>query len=427
MNKALIFPNESRSWIEYEASSDFPIQNIPLGICSFGSNEKYVCSRIGDVVINIFHLFEKGILTTNGFTKADFSAEHLNVLLSKGKSQLRLLRKDLYELFVSTNQSADRTLVNMACTAIKNVQEHLPVKPGNYTDFYSSREHAYNVGVMFRDPANALLPNWLHMPIGYHGRASSIVASGTPIIRPKGQTMPMDADAPVFGPSKQLDFELEMAFVIGKKNQLGQPVNIENAEDHIQGMLIFNDWSARDLQKWEYVPLGPFLGKNFASTVSSWLIDLDALQPFKVAGPEPEKPLLDYLKFNSPSNYDIQLEVSICPEEGEETVIGRSNMKYLYWSMSQQLAHHTVNGCNMEIGDMCASGTISGPTPDSYGSMLEIAWKGTKPIPLKDGSERTFIKDGDTVIMRAYAQNDSYRIGFGEARGMILPSHQNNK
>lgn len=420
MEKPLIFPNESRSWIEHEKRSDFPIQNIPLGICSFGTGEKFVCSRIGDVVINIFILFEKGILTTNGFNKIDFSAEYLNVLLKKGKPQLRSLRKDLYELFVSTNQNADKTLVNSACCPITKAKEHLPVKPGNYTDFYSSREHAYNVGVMFRDPANALLPNWLHMPIGYHGRASSVVASGTPIIRPKGQTMPLDADAPVFGPSKQLDFELEMAFVIGKENHLGQAIPISNAEDHIHGMLIFNDWSARDLQKWEYVPLGPFLGKNFASTVSSWLIDLDALQVFKTAGPAPEKPLLDYLISNTPSNYEILLEVSICTEAGEETVICRSNMKYLYWSMAQQLAHHTVNGCNMEIGDMCASGTISGPTSDSYGSMLELAWKGTKPILLNDGSTRTFIQDGDTVTMHAYAQNEHYRIGFGQVSGTVI-------
>jgi fumarylacetoacetase len=298
----------------------------------------------------------------------------------------------------------------------------MPVRVGDYTDFYSSIDHATNVGTMFRDPANALLPNWKHLPVGYHGRASSIIISGTNFYRPKGQTKPADAEVPVFGPCKSLDFELEVAFVIGKPTALGESVSTADADDYIFGLALFNDWSARDIQTWEYVPLGPFLAKNFASTVSPWIVTLEALEPFRTAGYAQEPKVLPYLEYAGDKNIDIQLEVSIQPENSTETAICHSNYKFMYWTMEQQLAHHTVNGCNINIGDMMASGTISGPTPDSFGSMLELSWKGTKPLKLNDGSERKFINDNDTVIMRGYCKKDKVRIGFGEARGKVLPA-----
>jgi fumarylacetoacetase len=296
----------------------------------------------------------------------------------------------------------------------------LPIQIGDYTDFYSSREHATNVGSMFRDPANALLPNWLHLPVGYHGRASSIVTSGTPIRRPYGQTMPDGAERPAFGPTKQLDFELEMAFVIGQGTTLGQTIPVNKAEDHIFGLMLFNDWSARDIQKWEYVPLGPFLAKNFASTISPWVVTLEALEPFRVAGPKQEPDVLPYLASEGNRNYDVHLSVEIVAEDGTQQIVSTSNFKYMYWNMCQQLAHHTVNGCNVRTGDIMASGTISGPTPDSYGSMLEICWKGTKPVTLANGSQRTFILNGDTVRMRGWCSKEAIRIGFGECDGTIL-------
>jgi fumarylacetoacetase len=299
---------------------------------------------------------------------------------------------------------------------------HLPVKVGDYTDFYSSIEHATNVGKMFRDPENALLPNWKQLPVGYHGRSSSIVVSGTDIHRPKGQTKPDDGN-PVFGPCRLLDFELEMAFVIGKETEMGSSVSTKDAEDHIFGLVLFNDWSARDIQKWEYVPLGPFLGKNFASSVSPWIVPIEAFDPFRTEGPKQEPAVLPYLEYSGSQNYDIDLEVEIIPQgSDQETTISKSNFKYMYWNMAQQLAHHTVNGCNVRVGDMMASGTISGKDETSYGSMLELSWAGSKTITLNDGSERKFLKDGDTVVMKGASVKDDIRVGFGEVRTKILPA-----
>ena len=299
---------------------------------------------------------------------------------------------------------------------------HLPIKVGDYTDFYSSMEHATNIGKMFRDPENALLPNWKHLPVGYHGRASSIIVSGQPIRRPKGQTIPKGATQPVFKPSARLDFELEMGFVIGKESNLGQPISTSKAEDYIFGLVLFNDWSARDIQKWEYVPLGPFLGKSFASSISPWVVPLEAFDPFRVVGPIQAPKVLPYLQYKGLRNYNINLTVGIVPEEGTEQVVCQSNFKYMYWNMSQQLAHHTINGCNVNVGDLMASGTISGKDKNSYGSMLELSWSGTKPLSMNDGSTRTFIEDGDTVVMRGYAEKDGIRVGFGEVSGKILPA-----
>ena len=278
------------------------------------------------------------------------------------------------------------------------------------------------MGTMFRDPANALLPNWKHLPVGYHGRASSIVPSGVNIHRPMGQTKPPEAESPVFGPTKRLDFELEMAFITGKATSLGERVSTASAEDHIFGFVLFNDWSARDIQVWEYVPLGPFLAKNFASSISPWIVTIEALDMFRTSGPEQDPPVLPYLAYEGNHNFDINLEVAIRPESSTEKVVCRSNFKYMYWNVCQQLAHHTVNGCNIQVGDMYASGTISGSAPDSYGSMLELAWKGTRPVPMNDGTTRTFIQDGDEVIMRGFATKNGIRIGFGEVRSKVLPA-----
>jgi fumarylacetoacetase len=400
-----------RSWIPYTDDTDFPIQNLPLGIFSVGDGSGRVGSVIGDQIIDLSCL--PGLTEATGIPKSVLTKDTLNDLIALGRPVARSLRKYLAEVFSAQNQN--RSSFVHCLLPIDQVKLHMPVHCGDYTDFYSSREHATNVGIMFRDPANALLPNWLHIPVGYHGRASSIVVSGTPIHRPSGQIVPKEGEAPVFAKSKQLDFELEMAFVLGKENKLGEPIPIEQTEDYIHGLLAFNDWSARDIQKWEYVPLGPFLGKNFGSTCSPWLVDLDALQPFRTKGPEQDPKPLDYLQQAGTHHYDIRLEVFL-----NGSRICRSNMKYLYWSMNQQLAHHTVNGCNMRVGDICASGTISGPDPDSYGSMLELAWKGTKPIRLSDGSTRVFLQDGDRLEIRAYAEGPGYRIGFGPCEGEIL-------
>jgi fumarylacetoacetase len=313
-------------------------------------------------------------------------------------------------------------LRDQALIPMDEVQLLLPVDIGDYTDFYSSKEHATNVGSMFRDPENALLPNWLWLPVGYHGRASSVIPSGTDIHRPKGQTKPDNSARPVFGPSRLLDFELEMGFFIGPGNKLGNPIPVKDASEHIFGMVLVNDWSARDIQKWEYVPLGPFLAKNFATSISPWVVTLDALEPFRCAGPEQTPEPLSYLKSKNEWSYDIHLKVLLESEKMEKPQrICKSNFKYMYWNICQQLAHHTITGCNVRPGDMMASGTISGPTPDSFGSLLELTWKGTKPIKLSSGEQRKFLQDGDTVIMTGWCQGKKYRVGFGEVRGKILP------
>jgi fumarylacetoacetase len=305
------------------------------------------------------------------------------------------------------------------------VTMHLPAEIGDYTDFYSSREHATNVGTMFRGPENALMPNWLHLPVGYHGRASSVVISGTPIRRPNGQTRPDDKKPPVFGPCKLMDIELEMALFVGPGNKMGEPIPISQAQDHIFGLVLMNDWSARDIQKWEYVPLGPFLGKNLGTSISPWVVPLDAVLPFAVPNPDQSEPeVLPYLKHTDPFSFNIDLEIHLKTKDTPEpAVIARSNFKYMYWTMKQQLAHHSVTGCNLRPGDLLASGTISGKTPDSYGSLLELTWKGTKPLTLPNGETRKFLQDHDTVILKGACHGDGYKIGFGSCTGQILPAH----
>ena len=413
-----------RSWIKVQEESDFPIQNIPFGIIQRKERSPHVATRIGNTVIDIHLLAKSGLLDRAGIDPGVFSNDTLNPFISLGKPYWRILRENLSEIFEESNPLLrdQEALKNEILIPLASVQLLMPVRVGDYTDFYSSIEHATNVGIMFRDPANALLPNWRHMPVGYHGRCSSIVVSGTPVYRPNGQTRADNAELPEFGPTRQLDFELEMAFITGKKTEPGTFVSTSDAEDHIFGMVIFNDLSARDIQKWEYVPLGPFLAKNFGSVVSPWVVTMDALEPFRVAGPKQEPAVLPYLRFSGDHNFDIQLDVFIQPDGQDPLRICRSNYKYMYWNLVQQLAHQTVNGCNINVGDMYGSGTISGHTPDSYGSMLELAWKGTRPLKMPDGTERNFIHDNDTVIMRGHCEKDGLRIGFGEAITKILPA-----
>jgi fumarylacetoacetase len=414
-----------KSWLPVSEKSDFPIQNIPFGVFRTVDKDAAIASRIGDTVIDLSVLAESGYFDGLGIhDMAPFYAPRLNYFIELGKETTSAVRKRIAELFSDACRELqeNREAREKALHHISDVEMLLPVRVGDYTDFYSSIEHATNVGIMFRDPKNALLPNWKHIPVGYHGRSSSIVVSGTNIHRPMGQTKADDAEMPSFGPSRLVDFELEMAFITSNSTPLGRPVPIEAAEDYIFGLVLFNDLSARDIQKWEYVPLGPFLGKNFGSVISPWIVTLEALEPFRVDGPEQDPPVLPYLQFEGKKSFDIQLEVVLKPKDGEENLICKSNFKYMYWNMAQQLAHQTVNGCNINPGDMYGSGTISGPTPDSYGSMLELSWKGTKPLKLNDGSERKFIQDHDTVIMRGYAQNEDVRVGFGEATTTILPA-----
>lgn len=413
-----------KSWVTIAENSDFSIQNIPFGIIKYQKESPRVASRIGDYAIDLLKLFQKGYLEGLGFEESDFNQARLNTLMKKGKSASRQLRNRLSELLSGKderlkNNSADQADILIP---IDQVENEMPVDIGDYTDFYSSIEHATNVGTMFRDPDNALLPNWKYIPVGYHGRASSIILSGTPIYRPTGQQKPNPDEPPVFGPCKLLDFELEMAFITYDGKPLGERISTKEADDYIFGMVLFNDWSARDIQKWEYVPLGPFLAKNFASSISAWVVTLDALEAFRTEGPTQEPEVFPYLKYEGNKNIDIKLEVAIQPENSEESTICNSNYKYMYWNQNQQLAHHTVNGCNINAGDMYASGTISGPTRESYGSMLELSWKGTNPVKLKDGSERKFIQDYDTVIMRGHCEKDGVRVGFGEVSSKVLPA-----
>ncbi len=413
-----------KSWVNVPVGSDFPIQNLPFGVFKTSSLNARIGVRIGDHVLDLKTLHVLGYLDNLAFDASDFDTDALNYLMGKGKQATRELRNRISNLLDASNDELQKNTHHAEQVLIpnKSVIMLMPVKIGDYTDFYSSREHATNVGTMFRDPSNALLPNWLWIPVGYHGRASSVILSGQNIHRPKGQIKPDPEKDPIYAPCRNLDFELETAFITYDGKPLGDSITPNEAEDFIFGMVLFNDWSARDIQTWEYVPLGPFLSKNFASSISAWVVTLDALQAYKVAGPEQHPEVLSYLEFEGPKSYDINLEVLIQPENGTENVICESNFKYMYWNMAQQLAHHTVNGCNVRCGDLMGSGTISGPTPNSYGSMLELAWKGTKPLQLNDGTERKFIQDNDTVIMRGYCESNGARIGFGEVAAKILPA-----
>jgi fumarylacetoacetase len=411
------------SWIKTDPGSDFSIHNIPFGIYSDHNVKHRVCSAIGEYIIDLYVLAEKGFIVSD---KALLDKPYLNDFIALGKNAAKAIRNKIIELLCQENSELKDNKEIFAAVFKKQSEVNMlmPVKVGDYTDFYSSIDHATNIGTMIRDPKNALMPNWKHLPVGYHGRASSICVSGHSFYRPKGQQKPADIESPVYGPTKLLDFELETAFIIGRSTQMGDTVTTAEADEYIFGMVLFNDWSARDIQTWEYVPLGPFLAKNFASTVSPWVVTLEALEPFRTKGYTQEPKVLPYLEYKGDRNLDIKLDVFIRPEKGEETKICTSNYKYMYWTMEQQLAHHTVNGCNINIGDMMASGTISGPDPSEYGSMMELSWRGTKPIKLKDGSERKFINDNDTVTMKGYCEKEGVRVGFGECSAKVLPAKQ---
>ena len=412
-----------KSWITVPENSDFPIQNIPFGVFLTKEDVITIGTRIGDSAIDMGALQQLGYFEGIELTDDMFMQDTLNDFISDGKKTWRLVRNRLADLFDENNPKLrdNKEHREFVIFNISDIEMLLPVQIGDYTDFYSSKEHATNVGKMFRDPANALLPNWLHIPVGYHGRSSTIVPSGIPVHRPMGQTLPNGETTPVFGPSRLVDFELETAFITTDANIMGENIPINEAEDYIFGMVLLNDWSARDMQKWEYVPLGPFLAKNFASSISPWIVTMDALEAFRVKGPKQEPTPLPYLQQKGKHAYDINLEVYIEPEKAEATLVSKSNFKYIYWSMCQQLTHHTSNGCRVNSGDMMGSGTISGSTEDSLGSMLELTWSGQKPLKLNDGSERKFINDNDTVIMKGYCQNSSVRIGFGEVSSKLLP------
>ena len=419
-----------RSFIKTSPDSHFPIQNLPYGVfchktpSELGS-QKRVGVAIGDKILDLSVLEKRGLLEHSSKEKNLFSRDTLNTFMLQGKKVWKEVRSCVQSLLSEDNGLLidDEQLYNDCLIDMADAQMHLPVEIKDYTDFYSSREHATNVGIMFRGKENALMPNWLHLPVAYHGRASSVVVSGTDIIRPKGQTKPADSEVPVFGASKLLDFELEMGFFIGTGNKQGDCITVADAEEHIFGMVIVNDWSARDIQTWEYQPLGPFLAKNFATSISPWVVTMDALEEFRTAGPKQEPEPLPYLTSKGSKAFDIKIEVLLStPKQTEPEKISSSNFKYLYWNMAQQLAHHTVNGCNMQTGDLLASGTISGEEKYERGSMLELTWRGTEPIKLSSGEERKFLQDGDTLKMTAYCQGKDYRIGFGEVTGKILPA-----
>lgn len=403
--------------IDIPDDSDFSIYNIPFGIFSTADRTPRVGVAIGAHILDLAAVAELGVFD---FDTSVLHQSVLNDFIALGKRITAKVRTDVQGWI----QDDSSPIAGHPQLFVKqsDAQMHLPVEVGDYTDFYSSIEHATNVGMMFRDPENAILPNWRHIPVGYHGRASSIIVSGHDIHRPKGQVLPKGESQPVYQASGRLDFELETGFIIGKSSALGDSVAAADAMDHIFGMVLFNDWSARDIQKWEYVPLGPFLGKSFASSISPWIVTMEALEPFRVAGPTQEPNVLSYLQTDRNNNYDINLSVSIKPDQGSAQIVCESNFKYMYWSMVQQLAHHTVNGCNIKVGDMMGSGTISGKDENSYGSMLEIAWAGSKPVQMNDGSTRVFINDHDTVTMRGYAEKDGMRVGFGKVETKVLPA-----
>ncbi|XP_034941963.1 fumarylacetoacetase [Chelonus insularis] len=413
-----------KSFINYSPDCEFPIENLPYGIFSTPNNpQRHIGVAIGEQILDLFvisHLFTGPLLSG----KQDVLRQDcMNDFMSLGRPCWIEARNTIQSLLSIDNKTLqEEPLKSKAFVKQEEVTMHLPAKIGDYTDFYSSIYHATNVGIMFRGKENALMPNWKYLPVGYHGRASSVVISGTPIHRPRGQTVPVEGDPPVYGPSKLMDFELEVAFFVGgPSTKLGESIPASKAYDHIFGMVLMNDWSARDIQKWEYVPLGPFGAKNFGTTISPWIVTMEALEPFKVSNMVQDPKPFPYLHHDNLCNFDIKLEVDIKTPKGVITTISRSNYKYMYWTPQQQLAHHTVTGCNVNPGDLMASGTISGETADSYGSMLELSWRGTMPISMQDGTTRKFLQDNDEVIIHGYCIGKGYKIGFGQCVGKLLP------
>ena len=400
--------------------TDFSINNIPFGIFSFQNKAKRLASIIDNKIIDLSVLAEKGYFDDLEIDKTVFSRNYLNDFIDLGKQKTNAVRKRLQESLVDLTQLPTEVFFDASLVTL-----HLPIKIGDYTDFYSSMQHAENVGKMFRTD-NPLLPNWKHLPVAYHGRASSIFVSGTNFHRPKGQLCSDETQPPIFSATKRLDFELEVATIIGKSTEIGDSISVDVAEEYVFGFVLFNDWSARDIQRWEYVPLGPFLSKNFFSSISPWVVTIEALEQTRVAVQEQNPVVLPYLEAKKRQNFDINLEVSIIPAgETEETIISNSNFKYMYWTVAQQIAHHTVNGCNLNVGDLLASGTISGDDKESLGSLLEITLGGKNIISLKNNIKRTFLEDNDTIIIRGFSEINKKRIDFGEVRNTILPAKNN--
>lgn len=416
----------AKSWLPVATDGDFPIQNLPYGVFQAKGRDAAVGVAIGEHILDLSVVHAAGLFGDTSLAGDNvFAAASLNAFMAKGRDAWTETRKTICHLLSEGTATVrdDAALREKALIAQADVAMLLPAAIGDFTDFYSSKEHATNVGIMFRGKENALMPNWLHLPVGYHGRSSTVFVSGHDVRRPCGQTKADDADAPSFGPSRLLDFELEMGFFLGVGNNPGEPISTARATEHIFGCVLLNDWSARDIQKWEYQPLGPFLGKSFATSISPWVVTLDALEPFRVAGPAQEPAVLPHLACESDRAYDIHLEAYVQSKKMSQPMrLTATNFQNMYWNMAQQLAHHTSNGTAMRPGDLCGSGTISGSAEDSRGSMLEICWKGTKPITLPDGSQRRFFADGDTVTIRGWCQGDGFRVGFGEVRGTVLPA-----
>jgi fumarylacetoacetase len=417
-------PNDPklRSFVQVGRDSHFPIQNLPFGVFTTPANySPRVGVAIGDQVLDLSLLEQEGLLDIVPGERL-FNRPTLNPFIERGPDAWRRARAAISELLRQENARLrdDARIRARAFAPQAAAKMLLPISITGYTDFYSSKEHATNVGSMFRDPQHALLPNWLYVPIAYNGRASSIVVSGTPILRPNGQTKRTDAKRPVFGPCRKLDFELEMAFIVGRGNALGEPIPIGSALQHVFGMVLLNDWSARDIQQWEYIPLGPFNSKSFATSISPWVVTMDALEPFRVEGPVQDPAPLPYLETTGPQAYDIHLEAALAPAGKRPTTIARTNFRTMYWSIAQQLAHHTVSGCNTRVGDLMGSGTISGPNPDSCGSLLELTRNGAHPLRLDGATTRAFLEDDDEVILTGWAQGRDYRVGFGEVRGRVV-------
>eukprot|EP01128_Nolandella_sp_AFSM9_P004086 TRINITY_DN178_c0_g1_i5.p1 TRINITY_DN178_c0_g1~~TRINITY_DN178_c0_g1_i5.p1 ORF type:complete len:423 (+),score=118.00 TRINITY_DN178_c0_g1_i5:202-1470(+) len=417
----------SGSWINYDAECDFPIENLPFGVFHVAGEAAETARpgvAIGDQVLDLKALYAAGAFSSiSEITEGVFGKPRLNKYMSLGRPVWKKVREVLVGILTKGSKyETDESFKSTCLFPLSKITNLIPARIGDYTDFYSSREHATNLGKMFRPNEAPLKPNWVWLPVGYHGRASSVVVSGTPIRRPSGQVKPRTETVPTFQRSAKVDFELEMAFFVGPGNELGEPISMENAEDNIFGVVVMNDWSARDIQPWEYVPLGPFTAKNFATTISPWIVTLEALEPFRVSNPTKDPANLKYLVDDGPSNYDVNLEVHVKPEGKEASKYCSSNMKYLYWSMKQQLVHHSVTGCNMRPGDLLGSGTISGPD-FQYGSAIEASANGAKKVSLEGGDERAFIEDGDTVILKGFSQGDGFRVGFGPCDGLVLPAH----
>jgi fumarylacetoacetase len=415
-----------RSFVDVPAHSDFPIQNLPYGVFSTeGDPHARIGVAIGNHILDLSFLETCELLVARTDGPSVFRRGSINPFVALGRSTWTRVRERISTLLRSDNPELrdDWALRKSALVPMQSARLHLPLAVCGYTDFYSSKEHATNVGAMFRGPEHALLPNWLELPVAYNGRASSVVVSGTPIRRPVGQTKSPGMARPLLEPCRKLDMEVETAFIVGVPNSSGEPIAIARAEEHIFGMVLMNDWSARDIQQWEYVPLGPFNGKSFATSISPWIVTLEALEPFRVLGPPQEPEPLSYLRQAGAGTFDINLETSLQPDGASRpTRISRSNFRDLYWTMAQQLAHHTISGCSMRVGDLLGSGTISGSTADSLGSMLELTGDGRRPLSLADGTLRSFLEDGDQITIVGWCEAADYRIGFGELTGRVSSS-----